>query len=129
MIGFVLVTHTHIGHQMVLAIEQILKEQTGLIGVNFDPDLSIEKNQDRIREAVDQFKDREGVIILADIFGATPCNLGRNLCIPGKIEMVTGCNLPIVLKAATGNFSGDVTKTVEFLREYGKENIRISQGK
>jgi len=64
MIGFVLVTHTHIGHQMVLAIEQILKEKTGLIGVNFDPEISIEKNEERIQEAVDKFKDREGVIIL-----------------------------------------------------------------
>ena len=124
MIGFILVTHTRIGLEMMAAVEEILKEKTSLISVGFDPSKPLVETEAQIREAVGRLKDAEGIILLTDLYGSTPSNLCRKAIANGKMEIVTGCNLPMVLKAATGRFGGDIKETARFLQEYGREKIR-----
>jgi PTS system mannose-specific IIA component len=113
---------------MRTAVEEILKEKVSLVTVGFDPASPLEKIRDDIRRAMAQLQGVDGVIILTDLFGATPSNLCRELCVEGKVQMVTGCNLPMVLKAVTGHFEGGVKETAAFLVEYGREKIKSSGG-
>jgi Phosphotransferase system, mannose/fructose-specific component IIA len=125
MIGFILVTHAGVGAQMVHAVEEIIKEKIGipLIEVNSDQPTSI--YHEEIRLAIESLGEKSGVLILTDLFGATPSNLCRAFCKPGKIELLSGCNLPMLLKAATSKLSGNVSEAAKFLKDYGNENIRI----
>ncbi len=81
---------------MLKAIEEILKENTSMSFVGFDPALPIEETRGHIRTALKPMQDREGVILLTDIFGATPSNLCKDLCKPDRVQLLTGCNLPMV---------------------------------
>lgn len=126
MIGFILVTHTRIGLEMMAAVEEILKEKPPLLSVGFDPARPLEETKDKIRAAIGELKDADGIILLTDLYGSTPSNLCMGASLKGKMEIVTGCNLPMVLKAATGRFDGNVQETARFLSEYGREKIRIA---
>jgi len=124
MIGFIFVTHTEIANETKRAVEEILKEPCQIVCIGFDASRPCQETKDKIRRALDDMKEKSGVVLLTDLFGATPSNLCKDLCVPGKIEMVAGCNLPMLLKASTANFNKSLSEVVEFLRNYGCENIR-----
>jgi PTS system mannose-specific IIA component len=124
MLGLVIVTHVGIGREMLRAVEEILKEKVSMTVVEVENERPSDQNHDRIAEAVRGFKDREGVLILTDIFGATPTNLCKDLLDSGRIGVVTGVNLPMVLKAATSHFENNAAEAAEFLKHYGSDNIR-----
>jgi len=124
MLGYVIVTHVGIGREMLLAVEEILKEKLPMAVVEVDSTRPPSEAHDRLADAVASFKDKDGVLILTDIFGATPTNLCRDLLSRGKVAVVTGINLPMVLKAATARFDKSAPEAAEFLKNYGCDNIR-----
>jgi len=124
MLGYVIVTHVGIGREMLKAVEEILKEKLPMAVVEVDSTRPPSEAQDHITAAVAEFGDKDGVLILTDIFGATPTNLCRDLLSRGKVAVVTGINLPMVLKAATARFDQSASEAAEFLKNYGCENIR-----
>lgn len=125
MVGFIIVTHNNIGKEILKTVEEIVKEKTNILAVGIEAGHEFSESQKRLHEAIDSFKDKEGVIILTDLFGATPSNLCKEYLINGKIEMITGCNLPVVLKAAITEFKESPSQIAQFLKNYGKENIRV----
>ncbi len=124
MLGYVIVTHLGIGREMLKAVEEILKEKVPMAVVEIDSQRPTSESHDRICEAVESFRDKDGVLILTDIFGATPTNLCRDLLSSGKVAAVTGLNLPMVLKAATARFEKSAAEAADFLKNYGRENVR-----
>ncbi len=124
MLGYVIVTHVGIGREMVRAVEEILKEKIPMAVVEVDSKRPTAETHDRIAAAVASFANLEGVLILTDIFGATPTNLCRDLLSQGRVAAVTGLNLPMVLKAATMRFEKGPAEAAAFLNSYGRENIR-----
>lgn len=125
MVGFVLVTHNRIGSEMLETVNEIIKESPSMISVEIEPEASFQVAQKKIQKAIENFKEREGVIIFTDLFGATPCNLCKEFLKNGKIEMITGCNLPMILKAATTEFKESPSQVAQFLKNYGKDNVRV----
>jgi len=109
---------------MLKSVEEILKEKIPMAVVEVDSQRPTSESHDRICDAVRSFSDKDGVLILTDIFGATPTNLCRDLINTGKVAVVTGVNLPMVLKAATARFDKNAAEAADFLKNYGCENIR-----
>lgn len=124
MLGFVIVTHVGIGREMHRAVEEILKEKIPMAVIEVDSQRPPSEAHDRIEAAIAGFRDKEGVLILTDIFGATPTNLCRDLLAQGRVAVVTGVNLPMVLKAATARFDQNAAEAANFLKTYGCDNIR-----
>lgn len=124
MIGFLVVTHTAIAGEVVEAVRQIIKEKPRLEFINLDSDRPTDESRQAIGEALKRLDQRDGVIILTDLLGATPSNLCRDFCVPKKVEMITGFNLPMVLKAATMRSQDDLATVTQFLKNYGRDNIR-----
>src|SRR5262245_51756040 len=124
MLGYVIVTHVGIGREMLKAVEEILKETIPMVVVEVDSQRPPAEAHDRIASAVAGFRDKDGVLILTDIFGATPTNLCRDLLSQGRVAAVTGANLPMILKAATARFEKNAAEAAEFLKNYGRDNIR-----
>lgn len=125
MIGFIVVTHPLIGPAMSATVQAILNEKPNFEIVEVGREISITEMQKRIAGAIRRFSEAKGVIILTDLFGATPSNLCKEFLEFGRVEMITGCNLPMLIKAAATEFKESPSQAAQFLKEYGKENIRV----
>jgi PTS system mannose-specific IIA component len=125
MVGFLIVTHSRIGSEMLATVKEIIKDNPAIISVEIGTEETYLDSQKKIQKAIEGFKDREGVIIFTDLFGATPGNLCKEFLKNGKIEMITGCNLPMIIKAAITDFKESPSQVAQFLKNYGKDNIRV----
>ncbi len=125
MVGIIVVTHNAIGRSMVRTVEEILKQNSPLLIVEIDHQAPLLESQKKIRDGLEKFQTEDGIVILTDLFGATPSNLCKEYLINGKVEMVTGVNLPMLLKAATTNFKDSPAQVAQFLKNYGTDNIRV----
>lgn len=124
MVGFVIITHNDIGQEMLRTVQEIIKESPHISNISV-PSENFLESQKKIANAIKSFPQANGVILLLDLFGATPCNLCKEFLDPGKVEMITGCNLPMLIKAATTDFKESPAQVAQFLKNYGKDNIRV----
>ncbi len=112
MIGVLIVAHDTLGDSLVRAVTHVLgtrPPQLEAFGIaaGDDPSLLLPK----AREAVARLDTGDGVLIVSDIFGATPCNLACKLLVPGRIEGLAGVNLPMLVRAFTYRSKGMDTLT------------------
>ena len=127
MYGIIIVGHRNLPQILF----EILNDMTG-INENFDflnvfPDDDPEKIKDQLTKKVNRMKSKyKTVLILTDMFGGTPSNLALTFLEKGKIEVITGVNLPMILKLRLSekNFSFD--ELIKFIKDYGKRNICIA---
>ena len=97
-IGVVVVTHVNYGQSLIHAAEAILGAQEGVAAVSVDISQEVDHILSNIRQAVEQTDRGRGVLILTDMFGGTPTNLSLSLLGAGHLEVITGINLPMLLK-------------------------------
>ena len=123
MIGLFLVTHGTLGESLVQCLCHVLHErppqvaQLGLAGGD-DPDTLLPL----ARQMLHLVDDGDGVLLLSDIFGATPSNLALKLLEPGRVEGLTGVNLPMLLRALNYRDKGMATLLVR-ARDGGRDGI------
>ena len=105
MIGMVVVAHEHIGEAMLGAVEHVLGPQalTAALSIGSDADIQsdIDKGQERLHTLIKRCDAGDGVLLFADMFGGTPCNLALSSIEEGNVEVLSGFNLPMLIKAAT----------------------------
>jgi PTS system mannose-specific IIA component len=101
MIGIVLVGHEHIASEMLAALEHVLGRQSLIRAVDVSCDFPPETLRQRLDEDVRSCNAGAGVLVLADMFGGTPCNVALAMMRSGDVEVVSGMNLPALIKAAT----------------------------
>ena len=129
MTGILLVTHANLGSTLVETVEFILgKSQDNLsfvsINIQEDPD-SLRK---KIKKGISKVRSDNGVIILTDMFGGTPSNLSYSFLEEGQVEVISGVNLPILLKAVTARSKMDMETLTSSLVEHGKKSISLASG-
>lgn len=126
MIGIIVVSHGNIGCEMVGAAQRIIPEATHMCGVPVESDDPPEFIRQQIAEAMQKVNQNEGVLILTDMFGGTPSNICLSFLEPGKTEVVSGFNLPMLIKLANMRSNADFNDTVNFIQQYGQRNIVIA---
>lgn len=126
MIGLVVVSHGNIGCEMVEATRRIFPEATHLCGVNVESNNPPESIRRQISEAIASVNQGDGVLILTDMFGGTPSNICLSFLEPSRIEVVSGFNLPMLIKLASIKTSASLDETVRFIQQYGQRNIVIA---
>ena len=99
MIGMVLVTHGALAHEFKSALEHVVGPQDHVETIAIGPEDDMEQRREDIVRAVDAADQGQGVVILTDMFGGTPSNLAISLLEEGKIEVVAGLNLPMLVRA------------------------------
>ena len=129
MTGILLVTHANLGKTLIETIEFILgKSQDNLSCVS----INIQENPDtlrkKIKKGISKVASDNGVIILTDMFGGTPSNLSYSFLEEGKVEVISGVNLPILLKAVTARSKMDMESLTLSLVEHGKKSISLASG-
>lgn len=103
MVGILLVTHNGLGDSLLDCVRHVtgkLPAHLRAVAVLADDDPQLKEQE--VRNQVNQLNAGEGVLILTDIYGATPCNIARRICTPGLVEGVAGVNLPMLLRVACG---------------------------
>ncbi len=126
MIGLVLVTHGRLAHEFVAAMQHVVGPQEQIRAISIAADDDIEQRRQDIVEAVEATDTGDGVIILTDMFGGTPSNLGITFLEQDKIEIVTGVNLPMLIKAAGIKDGASLIEIARVLREHGRNAIWVA---
>src|SRR4051812_13682547 len=101
MVGLVVATHGRLADELVLTAEQIVGKLPAVATVSIEPGTALEDLRAKIKNAVRAVDSGEGVIVLADLFGGTPCKESLMMCQRGNLEVLAGVNLPMLLKATS----------------------------
>jgi PTS system mannose-specific IIA component len=129
MIGIVIVTHSQLGDALIEAAEFIIGNRPeALVSVSIDLNESAEVLRGKIAAGIKEVKSEDGVLILTDMFGGTPSNLSYSFLEEGKIEVISGVNLPILIQAANTRAKMDLTKLAVKLEAFGKKSISLASG-
>ncbi|MBD3730438.1 MAG: PTS sugar transporter subunit IIA [Sphingomonadales bacterium] len=126
MIGMILVTHGQLAVQFVEAMEHVVGEQDAVRTVCIGPNDDMERRRAEIADAIGEVNSGEGVVILTDLFGGTPSNLAISLLDAGKVEVIAGINLPMLIRLAGARKTMDVREAVAAAREAGRNYITVA---
>ena len=122
-IGGVIVSHGQVANELVAAAETVVGAQSHITAVSIGWHDDVEMAQDEIKRAVKQVSQGIGVLILTDMFGGTPTNIAAMFIKENEVEIVTGVNLPMVIKLASQNKETTLTEMAKEVEEQGKQAI------
>jgi PTS system mannose-specific IIA component len=125
-IGVVVVTHGQLATELVNATEMIVGDLPQFTAVSIGWHDDVEVARQGIGEAVARVQGDMGTLILTDMFGGTPANLGVTFLEPGKVEVVTGVNLPMLIKLAREPESGDLITVARAMRDHGRSAMWVA---
>ncbi len=128
MVGLVIVTHGNLGAELYKCMEGMLGKQEGVKTVSVDFNKSVEVARAEIAAAVEDVNQGNGVILMTDMFGGTPSNIGLSFLdspdVP--VEVMTGVNLPMLIKGVTMRKEGTLLELCGLLEEAGKRGIIVA---
>ena len=126
MIGLVLVTHGRLADEFRSALEHVVGPQAGIETIAIGPDDRMENRRADIAAAVERVNAGQGVIILTDMFGGTPSNLAISLLEIGRVEVVAGLNLPMLVKLARIRKDYPLDKAATAAQDAGRKYINVA---
>ena len=126
MIGLVLVTHGRLAEEFLSTLEHIVGPQRNVAVVCIGPDDDMEERRQEIIDKVKATEDGDGVVLLTDMFGGTPSNLAISVLEQGKVEVIAGINLPMLIKLASVRGKESLKLTVAQAQEAGRKYINVA---
>jgi PTS system mannose-specific IIA component len=126
MIGMVLVTHGQLATGFRAALEHVVGPQQQFETVAIGPEDDMEMRRADILGAVSRVQDGSGVVLLTDMFGGTPSNLAISVMDGGRIEVICGINLPMLIKLASLRESAGLDQAVTEARDAGRKYITVA---
>jgi PTS system mannose-specific IIA component len=125
MVGLVVATHGRLAEELLRTAQGIVGPIEQCEGVTVGAESSMEDARARLGEAVKRVDTGDGVLVLTDMFGGTPANLALTF-LDEKLEVVTGVNLPMLLKLATARADLSLHAAAELVASYGQKNITLA---
>ncbi len=127
MVGIVLVCHCHLASEIETVITSIVGRVDGLRTVCFEQGEPNEESMQKVAAAIREVDGGDGVLILTDMFGGTPSNLSLSFLEEKKVEVITGVNIPMLIRLITVRHNNDqLQQLAEDLKNYGQNNICIA---
>ncbi len=126
MIGAVIVTHGNLGIELLKTAEIIVGKTRNISVVSIDQKDSVDSARERVKTAIKDVDAGDGVLLLTDMFGGTPSNIGISFLDELNIEVVSGVNLPMLMKISSMEEKSDLREVANLIKEYGKENISVA---
>jgi mannose PTS system EIIA component len=123
MIGALVVTHGHLGQELVAAAEMIVGEISHIQAVSIGWHDDVNEAQKDMEKRISEVDNGKGVLILTDMFGGTPSNIAFSLHEPGKIDIVTGVNLPMIIKIVSQKEGDTLDYLARVVRDQGRASI------
>jgi mannose PTS system EIIA component len=126
MIGLVLVTHGRLASEFVTAMEHVVGPQPQVEAIAIGPEDDMEARRADIAAAIAKVESGKGVILLTDLFGGTPSNLAISLLERGRVEVIAGINLPMLIRLASARKTMKVVDAIAAAREAGRKYISVA---
>lgn len=124
--GVLIVTHYRLGEEFLQALRLILPEAPSWEAVSVDPTMAVEDVRGSIAAGLKSADAGSGVLILTDMFGGTPSNMSLSFHDEHQVEVVTGMNLPMLIKLATMREDKPLDELATFIKAYGQRNISVA---
>ena len=125
-IGVVVVTHGQLATELVNAAEMIVGDLPHFMAVSIGWHDDVELARQAIGAAIERVKGSAGTLILTDMFGGTPANLGVTFLEPERVEVITGVNLPMLIKLAREPEPSDLTGVARAMRDHGRSAMWVA---
>jgi len=126
MIGVVVVTHGQLATELLNAAETIVGDLPRFTAVSIGWHEDVQDARTEIAQAMERVSAEDGVLLLTDMFGGTPSNLGMTFLEVGKVEVITGVNLPMLIKLASMTGGTNLLEVARELREHGRNAIWVA---
>jgi PTS system mannose-specific IIA component len=125
-VGGVLVTHGRLGSELLTAAETIIGTISHVAAVSIGWHDDVDAASDEIERAMTRVSEGRGVLLLTDLFGGTPTNIASMFLKEGEAEVVTGVNLPMVIKLASQSGEESLADVARRVRDQGREGIYLA---
>lgn len=126
MIGVVIVTHCGLGSELINTAEFILGRIPGIIAVTIDAQASADIIRAGVEAGIKKVDQGDGIIILTDMFGGTPSNISLSFLAADQIEVLTGVNLPMIIKLIQSRERLELGELAKTVGEYGRKSINVA---
>jgi PTS system mannose-specific IIA component len=126
MVGVVLVTHPNLGEEFIRSAELICGKLPFLTNVSIDTGKGVEALREEISRAIKSVDSGSGVLILTDMFGGTPSNMSLAFLSENRVEVVTGLNLPMLIKISNCREGRSLQELAKMVKEAGQRNINLA---
>ncbi len=126
MIGMILVTHGKLAEEFVNAMIHVVGQQDAVATVCIGPEDDMERRRREIAQAIKAVDSGDGAIVLTDLFGGTPSNLAISLLKPGKVEVIAGINLPMLIRLAKARKCMGLREATTAARDAGRNYITVA---
>lgn len=122
-VGAVIVSHGNVAKELLAAAGAVVGDMDGIRAISIGWNDDVEHAKSQILKAIDEVSDGNGVLILTDMFGGTPTNIAAMFLDQSDVEIVTGVNLPMVIKVASARSSLSLLDFAREVEEQGKQSI------
>lgn len=122
-IGGVIVSHGQLANELLAAAETVVGDIRHVTAVSIGWHDDVEMAEDQVQRAISSVSDGGGVLVMTDMFGGTPTNIAAMFLKAGEVEIVTGVNLPMVVKLASNNKELSLTELALEVETQGKQSI------
>ncbi len=126
MIGVVLVTHGRLAQEFIAALEHVVGPQQNMAAVCIGPDDDMERRRREIVASVAAVDGGRGVVLLTDMFGGTPSNLAISVLDQGRVEVIAGVNLPMLIKLASLRGKEPLATVIDEAQRAGRKYINVA---
>jgi PTS system mannose-specific IIA component len=122
-IGGVIVSHGQLANELLSAAETVVGDISHVTAVSIGWHDDVEMAQDQVKRAIASVSQGSGVLVMTDMFGGTPTNIAAMFLKDGEVEIVTGVNLPMVIKLASNNKELSLSELAQQVESQGKQSI------
>ena len=126
MIGALVVSHGHLAQELLSAAEMIIGEISYIQAVSIGWHDDVNDARSEIERHLGEVDNGSGVLILTDMFGGTPSNIAFSFHEPGKVDLVTGVNLPMIIKIASQKEGDALDSLARSVCEQGRSSIAMA---
>ncbi|MGB9006404.1 MAG: hypothetical protein WCB96_11830 [Candidatus Aminicenantales bacterium] len=126
MIGGIIVSHGKLGEELLNALTSILGEAPNIEAISIGWYDDVDESKKRINQSLKQVNQKSGAVIFTDMFGGTPSNLSYSFLQENQVEIITGVNLPMLIKFVSLQRSNNLKEVARRVVEQGKKNIHLA---
>lgn len=126
MIGGIIVSHGKLAEELLNALTIILGEAMNIEAISIGWYDDVEESKKKINQSLKRVEQKNGVLIFTDMFGGTPSNLSFSFLKDGQVEIITGVNLPMLIKFVSLQRSHNLKEVAKKVVEQGKKNIHLA---
>ena len=126
MIGVLVVTHGNLAKELVEVSSRIVGDLANVESISMGWHDDADSARERIRVAIQKLDSEEGVLILTDMFGGTPTNIALTFMEKDRVEVVTGVNLPMMVKLSSAERTGQLAEMAQQIRAQGQNSIHVT---